>query len=193
VALALVVFCIHTCWHLFRVWLPKFMQEGRGYSENEALAFNSIFYIATDIGCLAAGAVTVWLNRRLNYSPHRARVWVYAGCATLTTASLLVFVLPRGPMLLAALLVVAAGSLGLFPCYYSFVQELSDRHAGKFIGILGTWVWASSSPVHKYFGRLIDRTHSFDLGMALAGVAPLIGLAILWLLWSRHEVNRPTS
>ena len=189
-ALALVVFCIHTCWHLFRVWLPKFMQEGRGYSEAEALNFNAFFYIATDLGCLAAGAATVWLNRRRGHSAHRARVWVYAGCSVLTTASVLLFFLPKGPALLAVLLIVAAGSLGLFPCYYSFVQELSAKHVGKFMGLLGTWVWASSSPVHKYFGKLIDRTGSFDLGMAAAGLAPMVGLLCLWVLWSRHELAR---
>lgn len=189
-ALALTVFCIHTCWHLFRVWLPQFMQEGRGYSEADALNFNAVFYIATDIGCLAAGAVTVWLNRRLGFSAHRARVWVYAGCALLTTSSVLLYFLPKGPLLLAVLLVVAAGSLGLFPCYYAFVQELSAKHVGKFMGLLGTWVWAVSSPVHKYFGKFIDRTGSFDLGMAAAGLAPMVGLLCLWALWSRHELAR---
>ena len=189
-ALALVVFFIHTCWHLFRVWLPKFMQEGRGYSETDALNFNAVFYLATDLGCLAAGAVTVWLNRRLGFSAHRARVWVFAGCALLTTSSVLLFFLPKGPLLLTVLLVVAAGSLGLFPCYYAFVQELSAKHVGKFMGLLGTWVWAVSSPVHKYFGKFIDRTGSFDLGMAAAGLAPMVGLLCLWALWSRHELAR---
>src|SRR6185503_6912116 len=64
-AVALVIiFCIHTTWQLLRVWLPMFLQKGRGYSESYALYFNSAYFVATDIGCIAAGAVSLWLARR---------------------------------------------------------------------------------------------------------------------------------
>jgi ACS family hexuronate transporter-like MFS transporter len=88
------------------------------------------------------------------------------------------------------LLVVAAASLGLFPCYYSFSQELSTKHQGKVTGILGTVAWATSSPCQKYFGRLADQTGSFNEGIALAGLTPLIGFAALILLWREPERGR---
>lgn len=31
--LVVIVACINTCWQIIRAWLPKFLQEGRGYSE----------------------------------------------------------------------------------------------------------------------------------------------------------------
>src|SRR5437016_413997 len=43
------IFCIHTTWQLLRVWLPMFLQTGRGYSEKDALFFNSVYFIATDL------------------------------------------------------------------------------------------------------------------------------------------------
>ena len=43
------------------------------------------------------------------------------------------------------------------------------------IGLLGTLVWAISSPVHKYFGRPVDQDQSFDLGIAVVGLTPLVG------------------
>lgn len=186
-ALAILIFGAQTCWHLFRVWLPKFLQEGRGYSEKEALAFNSAYFIGTDIGCFAAGLVSLWLARKFAMSPHRARRWVYAGACVLTSASVLVLWLPQGWALLAAILVVGAGALALFPCYYSFVQELSDRHVGRLTGLLSTWVWAVTSPMHKYFGKLVDETGSFDLGMAIAGLVPWLGFFAMWLLWDRSQ------
>src|SRR6185436_8924442 len=36
-----VVACINTCWQTLRAWLPKFLQQGRGYAETEMLYFNS--------------------------------------------------------------------------------------------------------------------------------------------------------
>jgi ACS family hexuronate transporter-like MFS transporter len=184
-ALAALIFGAQTCWHLFRVWLPKFMQEGRGYSETEALTFNSAYYIGTDIGCIAAGFISLWLARRFAISAHGARRWVYAGACVMTSFSVLLLWLPKGWPLMGAILVVGAGALALFPCYYSFVQELSDRHVGRLTGLLSTWVWAVSSPMHKLFGRMVDETKSFDLGMAMAGLAPWLGVIAMKLLWDR--------
>jgi len=95
--------------------------------------------------------------------------------------------LPKGWPLLAALLIVGAGALGLYPCYYSFVQEVSSQHIGKITGLLATLVWAISSPVHKYFGRHVDQTQSFDLGIAVVGLTPLVGYFALRLFWDEPK------
>ena len=186
-ALTAMVFCINTSWQLIRAWLPKFMQQGRGYSEDFALYFNSVYYIATDVGCILAGATTLWLVKR-GMSVHGGRVAVYAGCAALAALTTVASFLPQGWQLECTLLLVAAGTLGVFPCYYSFTQELSVNNLGKLTGVLSFLGWMSS-PIHKFFGRLIDQTGSFDLGIALVGWAPIIGLAIFLLLWptNRHE------
>jgi len=180
------IFCIHTTWQLLRVWLPMFLQKGRGYSENYALFFNSLYFVATDIGCIAAGAVSLWLARR-GLSPHTAKCRVYLFCSLLTSLTVLVAALPKGWPLLATLLVVGAGALGVYPCYYSFVQEVSSQHIGKITGLLATLVWAISSPVHKYFGRHVDQTQSFDLGIAVVGLTPLVGYIALRLFWDKPK------
>jgi ACS family hexuronate transporter-like MFS transporter len=183
------LFCIHTTWQLLRIWLPMFLQTGRGYSEKDALLFNSAYFIATDVGCIAAGAVSLWLARR-GISPHVAKCRVYLFCSLLTALTALVAVLPKGGLLLATLLLVGAGALGVYPCYYSFVQEISSRHVGKITGLLATLVWAISSPIHKYFGRHVDQTQSFDLGIGLVGLTPLIGYIALRLFWNQPQPRR---
>jgi MFS transporter, ACS family, hexuronate transporter len=182
----MLLFCIHTTWQLLRVWLPMFLQIGRGYSESSALYFNSLYFLATDIGCLTAGAMSLWLARR-GLSPHAAKCRVFLFCSLLTSLTVLVAMLPRSWLLLATLLLVGAGALGVYPCFYSFVQEISAEHVGKITGLLATLVWAISSPVHKYFGRHVDQTHSFDLGIGLVGLTPLIGYFALWLLWDKPK------
>jgi ACS family hexuronate transporter-like MFS transporter len=162
---------------------PNYLQEGRGYTEREALYFNSLYYIATDVGCLGAGVLSLWLVKR-SFTVHGSRALVYGCCAALTALAAVAAFLPKGWLLLGLLLVVGAGALGLFPCYYSFTQELSTRHQGKVTGLLGLVAWASSSPFQKLFGRLVDRTGSFDLGIALAGWLPLIAFVFLWLFWN---------
>jgi ACS family hexuronate transporter-like MFS transporter len=186
-ALALTVLSINTSWQLIRAWLPKFLQQGRGYSETAALTFNSVYYVATDVGCLVAGAAVMSMAHR-GWNVHRARLWVFTICALTCTLTTVISFLPQSWLLLATLLVIGAATLGLFPCYYSFSQELNAKHIGKASGVLSAIGWLVSAPMHKYFGRLADETGSFDTGIMLVGWAPMIGVIAMWLLWpSDHE------
>jgi len=177
------VACINTCWQILRAWLPKFLQQGRGYPETEALSFNALFYLATDVGCLGAGALTLWLHRR-GLSVHGSRRLVFGAGALMAALTTLVAILTKGPMLLAFLLVAGAGALGVWPVYHSLTQEISAEHQGKIIGMLSIAAWAFSSPAQKFFGRLIDRTGSFDLGLAVDGWLPLVAFLFLLLFWN---------
>jgi ACS family hexuronate transporter-like MFS transporter len=181
-AVLIMVACINTCWQTLRAWLPKFLEQGRGYAELDARNFNALFFVATDVGCLGAGALTLWLHRR-GASVHGARGLVFAGCAVVTALTSCVPVLPQGWALLGVLLLVGAGALGVFPIYHAWTQELSAEHQGKVTGIASVAAWAFAPPAQMFFGRLIDRTGSFDLGLAVAGWLPLLALLALWLLW----------
>jgi ACS family hexuronate transporter-like MFS transporter len=187
-----VIACINTTWQVFRAWMPKFLQEGRGYSEGQALSFNSVWFIATDIGCIAAGALAVWLARRW-LSVHGARVLVFAGCAVLCAACVLVPWLGKGGMLLLVLSLAGAGALGVFPLYHAFTQDISAEHQGKITGVAGVAAWLVPAQIQRLFGMLADRTGSFDLGLALAGLLPVIAVVPLWLFWKESEKGRPAN
>lgn len=188
IVLAIVVVSINVCWHLFRAWLPLFLHKGRGYSEIYALYFTSGFYIATDIGCLLAGWGTLVLHR-WGFRAGTSRWLVFLACSLLTSVSIGVALTPAGGLLLVQLFFLAAGALGLFPCFYALSQEVSARHQGKITGFLGFVAWAMTAPVHKFFGRYIDHYQSYDLGVALAGCLPLAA-ALAWLLLWDWKTDR---
>lgn len=177
-----IVVTINLTWHYFRAWLPKYLGEFAGYEEATVNYFTSAYYIATDAGCLAVGFATRWLARR-GWDAHRARLATFGGCALLTALSIVAARLPHGPWLLAVLLIIGFGSLGLFPIYYSLSQELSARDQGKITGILGAVTWLSTAVMHKWAGAVIDRTHSHAPIMTAVGLLPLIGFAALVLFW----------
>jgi ACS family hexuronate transporter-like MFS transporter len=180
--LIIVVVMINLTWHYFRVWLPLFLQEEKHYGEDFVQWFTSAYYLATDAGSLLVGWATLSLARR-GMTVHGSRLLMFLGCSLLTTLSVAVAFLPAGPLLLGLLLLIGFGALGLFPIYYSLSQDLTVRHQGKVTGMLGCTTWLVTSQMHPLVGRLIDQTHSYTLGMALAGLPPLVGLAALAFLW----------
>jgi sugar phosphate permease len=191
-ALVPLIVSINITWHLLRVWLPKFLQQGRGVTEAEQLSFNSLYYVAADVGCIAAGAAGVWLVKR-GMQVHRSRLVVLGVCAGFAMLTTLAGQLPRGPALAATLLVVGAAAMGLFPCYYSLAQEVSPRHLGRSTGLLAATGWLLSAPLQKAFGRLVDQTGSFDTGIALAGCVPAAAVLVLLAVWPRERGEPETT
>jgi ACS family hexuronate transporter-like MFS transporter len=181
-AMVALVVAINTTWHYFRAWLPLFLQDQRGYTLVEAGLFSTAYYIATDVGSLASGFLVLFLARA-GLAVYWSRVSVFAVCALLTLLSFVVIALPAGPLLLATLLVIGFASLALFPIYYSFSQDLTVRHQGKVTGALGCINWLAMALLHELVGDSIRRTGNYAEGLALAGLAPLAGFAVLMLLW----------
>ena len=194
-ALAVVVIVINWCWQYLRAWMPGMLREQYGYGPQFVQYFSIAYFVAADIGCLSVGFVVRWLAGR-GLSVHGARMSVFAFCTLLTAMSTLVAVLPASWMLLAVLLVVGFGSLGQFPMYYAFTQELSVSRMGRVTGTLSFLTWTSTALIQEPIGRWVDRTHSYAAVTFIAGLVPLVGLLALLLLWGgekRGAASEPLS
>ncbi len=193
--IVLVVVClINTSWQLFRAWLHLFLQEGRGYTEQHTLLFNSAWFAATDVGCLGVGAVVLWLCSK-GISVTRARQIMFSVCAMLCLTLVALPVLPKGWLLLMILLISGAGALGVFPLYHAFTQDISGKHQGKITGMAGVTAWFLVPPTQKLFGRMVDSTGSYDYGLAAAACLPAAAALILWAFWGvdSDEKQQPSS
>ena len=144
---------------------------------------------AADLGAVAAGALTGWLAHK-GLSVFSSRMWVFAGCCVLTTLTTAAAFLPKGPLLLGALLVVAFGGLGSYAAYYSLTQDLSLKHQGKISGSLSTITWITTAAFHPIFGNYLDQTKRYDLVVGVAGWLPLIALVAVLLLWDRRRAGK---
>ena len=188
-ALLIMISLINVTWQILRAWLSLFLQEGRGYSEGAANRFTSAYYIATDLGVLTTGFIALRLVRR-GMSVHGSRVAVYVGMSLLAMFTVAAAFLPKGVPFLASLLIVGFGTLGVFPCYYSFAQEVPGRHVGKINGLLGACAWFVTGRIQTLFGAIVDHRKSYDLGVALAGFGPLLAILLFVILWKRDPVER---
>lgn len=191
-AVLLVVVVINTVWQILRAWIPLILQRQYGYGETATLWFNAAWFAVADVGCLAAG----WLAWRLagrGWSVKWSRVATVACCCVLCLALAAVPWVSAGPLLLALFLVAGAGTLGLFPIYYSFTQDVSRHHIGLVTGVASFFGWVASARFQKLFGWLADETQSYSVGIAAAGAVTLVALAAWALLWPEDRAEQPAD
>jgi ACS family hexuronate transporter-like MFS transporter len=186
VVMIIVVVTINATWHFLRAWLPRFLATQHGYSTSESSLLFIGYYLGADAGSLTAGFLTVLLVRR-GWGIFSSRIAVFTAFAMLALVSVAAPYLPTGPLLVVVLIVMGIGALGIFPMYYAFSQELTTQHQGKMTGCLGCITWLSMSLLHEAAGNWVQETKSYAEGMALAGLAPLVALAALLLLWWPNE------
>lgn len=184
--LVVLVVSINITWHFLRAWLPLFLQNEHGYSLEGSSDFFTGYYIAADLGSLAAGAATLVLARS-GWTIFNSRLTVYAAFAFMALASVAVPFLESGALLVVVLLIVGCGALGIFPVYYAFSQELTTQHQGKVTGCLGCTTWLTMALLHELVGDMVKARQSYAEGLALAGLAPLVGLAAVLLFWRPNE------
>ena len=182
------VICINTVWHFIRVWMTDWLENVHHYEHEFVAGFTSLYFLVTFFGALASGAaISLLVNRGWNVQ--RARVIVFFVFALLTALVIPAAFLPAGKLLLGTLLVVAFGSLGLFPIYYSLNQELSARHQGKVGGTLGFSTWFLLFFFHGWIGDLIKGyPASRTVVFCVVGILPLVAFVVLWKFWGRRPV-----
>jgi len=188
-AVLAVVVVINTVWQILRAWIPLVLQKQYGYGETETLWFNALWFGVSDVGCLLAGWGAWWLAGR-GMSVKWSRVATFAVCCLACLSLLLVPGLAGGPILLGVLLVAGAGTLGMFPIYYSFTQDLSRHHMGLVTGVASFFGWVASARFQKLFGRLADQTQSYSIGLAAAGGVTIVALLAWAILW---PADRPSE
>ncbi len=185
--LLIVIIGVNTTWHTFRVWLPKFLQSERGYSEADMTFVTTLYYITADIGSWTVGLTVLGLAT-LGMRVHTARMITFVGCTVLAVASVAVPFLDRGPLLTIALLTVGFGGLGLFATYFALSQELSAKHQGKVTGTLGAVNAIYLGFVFPYQGALIDKFQTVKPVLATASIPAVIAAIAVLVFWPKSTL-----
>ncbi|MCI0700058.1 MAG: MFS transporter [Planctomycetia bacterium] len=181
--LAVIVTCLGLSWQFIRAWLPKYLKEFHKYTPAASAWAVACYYIAADLGCILAGFLVRLLagSRR---SVHTSRVIVFALWCGLTALAAVVPLIGNSFwVLVPVLMLVGAGILGLHPIYYALAQELPHKHMGLLSGLLAALTWVTVGTLQGMIGAHIKETGSYAPGFILAGLAPLVGLVVLVLVW----------
>lgn len=180
------VICINTVWHFIRVWMVDWLENVHGYDSDFVAKFTSAYFLSTFAGALASGATISWLIKR-DWNVHKARMTVFVVFACLTALIVPAAFMPKGNLLLGVLLLVAFGSLGLFPIYYSLNQEISAKHQGKVGGSLGFATWFLLYFFHGWVGAKIEAVpNSRQIIFCAVGLLPFLAFFVLKSYWGQR-------
>ncbi len=182
-ALGIVVTTLTVSWQFLRAWLPLYLEDNRKFPPRSMQFCVSGYFIAADIGCILAGAFVRALSIR--YGLHGSRMLGYVLFTCLTASAAVVPFVDSDVSSVALLMIAGAGILGLHPFYYSLTQELPARNLGMLMGCLAAVGWVASSYFQIQIGERIRVEQNYKAGLMIAGLAPIIGLVALLLLWGR--------
>ena len=180
--LAVIVATLTISWQFLRAWLGLFLQDHHQFSKEATRGLMSGYFIAADVGCVLSGIVVTFLTTR-GLTVHTARKTGYFLFTLLTACGAIIPFVGDGWLMITLLFITAAGILGLHPYYYSLTQEISLHRMGLLSGALGAFGWIISSLSQIFLGQHIEATKSYQLGLVLVGLAPMIGLLCLLLFW----------
>ncbi len=186
ITLAIVIAMLTVSWQFLRAWLGMFLQDYHGYSKDATRGLMSGYFIAADIGCILSGVFTSALIFR-GLKVHAARNVGFAVFTLLTASAALIPFVGDGFLMIVLLYTAAAGILGLHPFYYSLAQEISDKRMGVLSGLLAAFAWVVASTNQIFLGRYIEAHGSYKLGLMIVGLAPVIALVALLILWPSRK------
>ena len=141
-------------------------------------------FLAADVGNLGGGALSRFLAGR-GLSPSGARLRVMAACSLLIASGAWSGWVQDDRLAIGLLGVMALGTAAFMANYFAFCQEVSTRHTGFVVGILGGLGNLFVAGFLPFAGYIKDRSGSFGPIFVLAGLLPFVGLGALLVGWGR--------
>ncbi|HEY3817012.1 MAG TPA: MFS transporter [Polyangiaceae bacterium] len=169
------------------VWMPQYLELGRGIPKPEVARYVWLPPLMADVGMVSFGLLASRLDRRK--PTQRSHVGLVLVAATMESAMILVPRLDATWPAMFALGLSAAGGGGLYTLLTADMMARIDPSrvsmAGGLTAAAQSLVYVVMNPV---VGRWIDRTHSFDGALVGLAVVALPG-AVLWSLVPAREAG----
>jgi ACS family hexuronate transporter-like MFS transporter len=180
--LVVVSISINVCWHFLNSWLPSYLKSDRGMSFLAGGLWSAVPFLAADVGNLGGGALSRVLSSR-GLAPSRARVTVMAACSVLITSGAWVGLVRSDLVVIALLAVMALGAAAFMANYFAFTQEVSPRHTGLIVGILGGLGNLCAAGFLPLAGMVKDATGGLAPVFVVIGLLPFVGFGALAWGW----------
>ena len=173
-------FCFQWANYFFIAWMPVYLQEKRGFSEDQTKYIIFFLFAAGVVGLLVGGFCSDYLVKKKGLRLGRRLIGMLGiglcGVSILAAGNLA----GRYP---AAWSLVAANFFYSFGVMTSFAvcTDVGRNNAGTVAGAMNFFGQIGSFFLALVFGRLVQQTHDFNRPLLVIAVVLLVG-TLLWLL-----------
>jgi ACS family hexuronate transporter-like MFS transporter len=195
--LVVVSITINVCWHFLVNWIPGYLRQDRNLSYLSSGLLTALPFLAADAGNIGGGWLSREVARRSGLTAAAARWVVMAGCIVLVALGSLVGFIPVGTTylgfissdfaVLVLLCVMAMGAASYMANYFAFCQEVSTRHTGLVVGILGGLGNLFAGSFLPAAGRIKDQSGSFAAAFQIVSLLPILGFIALGVGWGLRD------
>jgi sugar phosphate permease len=177
--LMLMYFCCQWANYFFVAWMPVYLQEGRGISENSMKLITSLLFVVGIIGFLAGGAAGDRFLKRKGLKKGRRLTGMLGlgACGFL----LLMAAISSSNTITASCLIGAnfSFSFGVMVSY-AVCADIGRNNAGTVTGAMNFFGQMGAFSLALIFGKIVQVTHHFDYPLYLLAVVLFAG-CLLWL------------
>jgi MFS transporter, ACS family, glucarate transporter len=177
--LMLMYFCCQWANYFFIAWMPVYLQEGRGFSENSMKAIASTLFIVGIGGFLAGGTVgdRLLLRKGLKKGRRQTGMLGLGACSLL----LLIAAISSDNTITAVCLVGAnfSFSFGVMVSY-AVCADIGRNNAGTITGAMNFFGQMGAFSLALIFGKIVQVTSHFDYPLYLLAIVLFTG-CLLWL------------
>jgi MFS transporter, ACS family, glucarate transporter len=177
--LMLMYFCCQWANYFFIAWMPVYLQEGRGFSENSTKKITSVLFIVGISGFLAGGAAgDRFLKRKGLKKGRRLTGMLGLGACGLL---LLMAAISSNNAITASCLIGAnfSFSFGVMVSY-AVCADIGRNNAGTVTGAMNFFGQMGAFSLALIFGKIVQVTNHFDYPLYLLAVVLFAG-CLLWL------------
>jgi MFS family permease len=180
-ALVLSYFCSQWNIYFLVAWLPKFLQQGRHFSERDMMVGTSFVFIPAMVMALPGGVLSDWLIKKKGLKSGRR----FAGVSAIAMIGLLV--LTEATTSNSTTLIVCLCVSEIFQMIYAFTAfgvcvDISGKHTGRIAGIMNFFGQTGALFMTVIFGKIVDLTHgNFNAPLFVIAAVSLAG-SLLFLL-----------
>jgi ACS family glucarate transporter-like MFS transporter len=177
--LMLMYFCCQWANYFFIAWMPVYLQEGRGFSENAMKGITSVLFIVGISGFLTGGAAGDWFLKRKGLKKGR-RLTGMTGLGSCGFFLLMTALTPD--KVIAASCLIAANFSFSFAVMVSYAvcADIGRNNAGTVTGAMNFFGQLGAFSLALIFGKIVQVTHHFDYPLYLLAIVLFMG-CLLWL------------
>ncbi len=176
--LMIMYYCYVSGAYFFILWLPKYLQNGRGIPEAQLTYSASLPFFLAAIGCLLGGSLSDFLVKRIGLNWGR-RLVPLVGLSLSGTFMLVAAFTPSNAIAIVLLALGLAFMDVTVPVSWAVATDLGGTYSGAITGAMNTAGQLGATVTSLGIGYLITSFHSYNLPVVILGIELLVG-AMLW-------------